>query len=192
MMPHVHAMRRVAVIGCPGAGKSAFARQLGRILGTEITHLDRLYWRPGWVRTPQTEWEALQRAALAGERWIIDGNYGATLHLRLAAADTVILLDFPRAVCMGRFLRRVLLARWTPRPDMADGCHERFSLELARFIWDFRRDKRPGILRQLRALPPERVVWLASPRQARRWLEALPGAPRPAGGAAAGAHPPST
>lgn len=164
-------MRRVAVIGCPGAGKSTFARRLGAILGIEVIHLDRLYWHPGWVRTPADQWAQIQEATLHADRWIVDGNYAATLHLRVAAADTVIFFDFPTAVCLWRSLLRVAKSRWTARPDMADGCPERGNLEFLRFIWSFRRAKRPGMVCRLREVQGDKhVVYLTSSGEADAFL----------------------
>ena len=164
-------VRRVAVIGCPGAGKSTFARRLGVVLGIEVVHLDRLYWHPGWVRTPAEQWAQIQAAALQADRWIVDGNYAATLHLRVTAADTVIFLDFPRAVCLWRSLLRVARSRRTTRPDMADGCRERVNLEFLRFIWSFRRAKRPGMVRRLREVQGDKhVVYLRSSGEADAFL----------------------
>ena len=48
-------MRRIAIIGAGGAGKSTLARQLGEVLGIEVIHLDALFWKPGWVDTPRDE-----------------------------------------------------------------------------------------------------------------------------------------
>lgn len=171
-------MRRVAVIGCPGAGKSTFALRMGAILGIEVIHLDLLYWRPGWVRTPTEEWLEAQRAALHGAAWIVDGNYGASLDQRLAASDTVIFLYYPRALCMWRAVGRVLRSPWVHRPDMAPGCRERLDLEFLRFIWTFRNAKRPGIVRRLQAAPPStRVVYLRSSREADAFVQQLHGTP---------------
>jgi adenylate kinase family enzyme len=167
-------VRRVAVIGCPGAGKSTFALRLGAILGIEVIHLDRLYWRPGWVRTPTDEWLQKQRAALRGDAWIVDGNYSASLELRLAAADVVVFLDYPPAICLWRALWRVVRSRWVPRPDMAAGCRERVDRAFVRFIWTFRDEKRPGIMRRLEAAPPgTRVVHLRSDHEADAFLEEM-------------------
>ena len=91
-------MHRIVVVGPGGAGKSVLARKMGERLGLPVIHLDALYWRPGWVQTPKDEWKAKVRELLSGERWIIDGNYGGTAGLRMAAADTIVLLDFPRRV----------------------------------------------------------------------------------------------
>ncbi|MFD4249666.1 hypothetical protein ACFWQL_08005 [Amycolatopsis thermoflava] len=100
-------MRRVVVLGCGGAGKSTFSRRLGALLDLPVTHLDHVYWQPGWVPLPAGEFAARQRVLVAGERWLLDGNCGGTLEIRLAAADTVILLDPPRRVCLRRAARNV-------------------------------------------------------------------------------------
>jgi hypothetical protein len=83
-------LRRVAIVGCGGSGKSTVARELGRRTGLPVVHLDPLFWSSDWQPCPPEEWEAIQRRLVAEEGWIIDGNYGGTMELRLAAADTVV------------------------------------------------------------------------------------------------------
>ena len=94
------------IIGCSGSGKSTLARKLADLTGLPLIHLDREYWRPGWVEPDKLEWLAAVRAVAARPRWIIDGNYSASLGIRVAAADTVIFLDFPRWVCLWSVLCR--------------------------------------------------------------------------------------
>ncbi len=106
-------MRRIVIVGPPGPGKSTLARQLAPILGIEASHLDRLYWQPGWVARLWTEFAAKQRALVGAERWLIDGNDPATVDLRLAEADTIIFLDLPRHLCLWGVIARRLSARRT-------------------------------------------------------------------------------
>ncbi len=146
----LHLMRKVLVIGSPGAGKSTLSQQLGVITGLPVIHLDRLYFRPNWVEPSLEEWISIQEDLVRRDAWIIDGNYGKTLDIRLQVADTVIFLDFSRYVCLWRVLKRIKQYYGHTRDDMAEGCEERFDGEFLRYIWQFPHDQRPRILDQLR------------------------------------------
>lgn len=112
-------MKRVLVIGCGGAGKSTFARQLGARLQLPVIHLDAHYWRPGWVEPSKSEWATTVDGLLAGEAWVMDGNYGGTLPTRLAVCDCVVFIDLPRWLCIWRVLRRALRYRGETRRTWA-------------------------------------------------------------------------
>ena len=114
--------RRVIVTGMAGSGKSTFSRALSARTGLPVIHLDLHYWQPGWQRPSDEQWRATQHRLLAGDAWIADGNYSDTLDLRLARADTVIVLDTPWWVCAGRaFVRGIRRPAGTQLPD---GCAE--------------------------------------------------------------------
>lgn len=167
-------MRRVLVIGSGGAGKSTFAAHMGERTGLPVIHLDALFWHAGWQETPREEWAARVDELLKGDAWIIDGNYGGTLERRLAACDTVIWLDFPRTLCLWRIVKRRVIFRGRSRPDMAEGCRERLNWEFVRWVWTYPRVKRPSVLKRLGELREgQRFFVLRSPREARRFLEAL-------------------
>ena len=170
-------MTRILVLGPCGAGKSTFARRLAEATGLPLHHMDRLHWRPGWVESDDEELAAKVGPVVGGDRWIIDGNYGQTLPQRLARADTVLHLDFPRRVFMPRLLRRVFLKRDEPRPDMTDGCRERFDAGFLWYAWTFPNRVRPGLMRAIGAHPHVRLVTLRGPAEVKRFLADLP--PRP-------------
>ncbi|HKG12138.1 MAG TPA: DNA topology modulation protein [Pyrinomonadaceae bacterium] len=166
-------MRRVLVIGSGGAGKSTFAERLGGRTGLPVIHLDSLFWRAGWQETPRDEWAARVDELLKGGEWIMDGNYGGTLERRLAACDTVVFLDLPRALCLWRIIRRSMRYRGRTRPDMAEGCHERMTREFVRWVWDYPRTRRPGVLKKLGEMREgQKVFRLRSRREVMRFLEA--------------------
>ena len=169
-------MKRIAIIGSPGGGKSTLAVQLGRALDLAVHHLDRLYWRPGWERTPGNEWRALQERLCAAPRWIVDGNYGSSLDIRLAACDTVVWLDLPPWICLLGVLWRYVAYRRGSRPDVGEGCPERLDWAFVRFVWSFRRFGRPRIVERLKELDsaPE-VIVLHSRREMARWLDRVAG-----------------
>jgi adenylate kinase family enzyme len=125
-------MRRVLVIGPCGSGKSTLARELAPLLRLPLTHMDQLGWQAGWIETEKAELNARLAAVVAQDEWLIEGNYGSTLAPRLARADTVIYLDFPIRLCLWRLIRRIASNRGRSRPDMPEGCPERFD---AAFFW---------------------------------------------------------
>lgn len=163
-------MRKIIVIGSPGSGKSVLARTLGEMTGIPVHHLDALYWKPGWVPPPATDWERLQRSLVEGETWIIDGMYSRTLSIRLDACDTIVFLDFPTWLTTVRVVKRFLRYRGRERPDMAPGCAERLDWEFVRFVWTFRSRRRSQLIRRIRACPGKTLVILARPREVRGWL----------------------
>ena len=118
---------RVLVDGMMGSGKSTFARALAVRTGLPVIHLDVHYWKPGWVRPSDDEWRERQRALLAGEAWIIDGNYNETLPLRLERAETVIFLDSPWWLCASRAFVRGLRK---PVGEMPEGCEDSVNRRL--------------------------------------------------------------
>lgn len=142
-------MQRVLVIGCSGAGKSTFSRRLAALTGLPVIHLDQEFWQPGWMPMAPAAWRARVAAMTAEPRWIMDGQFGGTLGLRLSRADTVFILDVPRWRCLTRVLRRTCWNLGRKRPDMAPGCLERFDWEFLRYIWNYNRDHRPRHLAAL-------------------------------------------
>lgn len=164
--------QRVAIIGSGGAGKSTLARQLGDITGLPVVHLDAYFWKPGWVSTPDDDWDEAVTRFAAGDRWILDGNYGRTMELRFARADTVVFFDYSRWLCCFRAMKRRVQFAGRRRPDMAEGCEEKIDLEFLKWIWDYPVSRRPGIVARLGELRAAgmRVHVLRNPRDARRFL----------------------
>jgi adenylate kinase family enzyme len=173
-------VKRVAVIGSGGAGKSMFARELGERTALPVIHLDRLFWKPGWVPMPDDEWRAVHGELLEADHWILDGNYGGEMEPRLAAADTVVFLDLPRLVCVQGALQRHWRHRAGGRPDMVPGQRERIDLKFLWWIFRYPDTRRPGVLARLAKLPATTQVFrVRSRRASRELLDRL----APAGGA---------
>ena len=174
-------MRRVLIIGPCGSGKSTLARELAPRLGLPLVHMDRLGWQAGWVETEKAELHARLAEVVAQDTWLIEGNYGSTLAPRLARADTVIYLDFPIRLCLRRLAGRIVAYRGRSRPDMPEGCPERFD---AAFFWYVMRwNSGPRVRTEAKlAQFHGTLVRLTSPGALERWRDANGlGAPLPAG-----------
>lgn len=101
-------MKKVVILGRGGAGKSTLAVRLGSATGLPVVELDKHFWPPDLTPISHDEWATVQTRLTTAERWIMDGDLGPydVLEVRLAAADTVVVLDFPLWRCAWRALRR--------------------------------------------------------------------------------------
>jgi adenylate kinase family enzyme len=164
-------MKKILIIGSSGAGKSTFARRLGKATNLEVIHLDKLFWNPNWVETPKDEWQKKVEEALQDDAWIVDGNFSGTMETRIKACDTVIFLEMPRIVCVYRILKRVVFYRKGSRPDMADGCDERFDWEFLKWVWNYPNRSKPkveGLLKQFQ--DTKKIIRLKSKREVEKFL----------------------
>ena len=137
-------MRRIALVGSPGSGKTTVAAELARRLGLTHVELDAVFHQPSWGELPRDEFRSRVAAALDGhdgrDGWVVDGNYAAVQDLVWARADTVVWLDLPRAITMRRVVRRSAA-----------------RVLLRRRLWNDNRER----LRELLSRDPHRsiVVW---------------------------------
>lgn len=167
-------MERILILGSPGAGKTTAARRLAAATGLPLIHLDAHYWSAGWREPEKPLWREKLRGLLAGPRWIMDGNYGGTLDLRLAAADGLIHLDFPTSLCLSRVVRRSLsgMVRRGDRPDLPEGCAERFDPAFWRYVLRYRREARPRLMEKTAGFAGE-ARRFAAPRELEAFLREL-------------------
>lgn len=169
-------MRRVLILGCCGAGKSTLARRISKITGLDIIHLDQHYWKANWIETEKTEWERKAQELANRPQWIMDGNYAGTLDLRLKRADTVIYLDQSTVKCLWRITKRILKYRGLTRPDMPEGCKERFDLEFYHYVTIFNLIRRKALLSKLNEFKTDKAVHVfCNDRQSENYLKTLAG-----------------
>lgn len=167
-------MKKIIIIGNSGAGKSTLACKLQQITGLELVHLDQQYWEAGWVEPEKQVWEEKVKMLIQKTTWIMDGNYGGTMDIRLKAADTIIFLDRSRWVCLYRVLKRIIRHYGKTRPDMTQGCPERLDWEFIHYVFFFNNKKKPGILRRLQNLQPHQQLYVfRSDKAIKQFLRSL-------------------
>ena len=153
-------MERALVIGCPGAGKSTFARALRDASGLPLCYLDLLWHKRDGSTADCAEFDAQLDAVLRRERWIIDGNYLRTLGRRLARCDTVFLLDYPLPLCLAGARARIGQVR-----EDLPWVENFFDPEFRQWIETFPEKQLPQIYRMLESCQKDKHIFIFRSRQ---------------------------
>lgn len=138
-----------------------------------MVHLDKLFWHPGWVESSREEIDRRILEETEKPRWIMDGNYNRTISQRLSSCDTVIYLDFSRFACLMGVLKRIITTYGTVRPDMGEGCPERFDWEFLKWVWNFNKTKREKYYRLLNEAQGVETIVLKNRRMVRNFLRSI-------------------
>ena len=162
-------MKRVLILGCPGAGKSVFARSLRDLTGLPLYYLDQIWHKADGTNISREEFDARLSQLLSQDRWMIDGNYQRTLTSRLERCDTVFLLDYPVDVCLQGAKERI----GTRREDLP-WVETEFDGEFRQWILDFPNDQLPRIYELLEQYRDGKEIHIFRSREeAEEWLGAV-------------------
>lgn len=139
-------MKKIIVIGCPGSGKSTFSKTLHKTTGISLYHLDMMRWNAEGTKIDRTLFLEKLSNAMQKNEWIIDGNYGSTMEMRLQACDTVFFLDYPLDVCLEGIKER----KGKPRTDLPwiESENEEYA-EFVEFIKNYNVECRPKVMELL-------------------------------------------
>lgn len=161
------------IVGQPGSGKSTLAQALGKRTGLPVIHIDKIYWRAGWVERSKAEKTRLCEEAAKESLWIFEGGHSVTWTSRLARADMLICLDRSVGLRLWRVIRRAVTGLGQTRPDMAEGCQERLGTlpEFIAYIWGTRNSARAKIARLAATAPPScKIVRLSSDEEVAQFV----------------------
>lgn len=153
-------MKKVIVIGCPGSGKSTFSRALHNKTGITLYHLDMMYWNEDKTVVEKSLFRQQLSEVIERDEWIIDGNYGSTMEMRISACDTVFFLDYPLEVCLDGIKQR----RGKPRSDIP-WVETEEDPEFIDFIKNFNAESKPGILALMEKYKRGRKIVIFKSRQ---------------------------
>lgn len=169
-------MDRIVIFGFSGGGKSTLARKMGEILGIEPLHFDAIHWLPNWVESTVEYKQEKVKPVLERDRWIIEGNYRKIYwQERLILADTIIFVDVNRFTCLWQAWQRSRIYKGKTRPDMGEGCIEKFDLEFAKWVLFKGRKKRKKYLETMEFLKSKGkdTYILKSRKDINKFLEGL-------------------
>ena len=178
-MPHgsiVGRMKRVAIFGNAGGGKSRLARELAAITGLPLHVIDKIRWRPGGTETPYEEYLQAHAALLARDEWIIDGFESIKpAWERFEVADTLIHVDLPLRVHAWWVTKRLVKGLfvspegWPERSPII-----RSSICSYRVLWPCHRHLTPKYRSYTSEVAQrKRVFHLRSRQELKQFLEAI-------------------
>lgn len=160
-------MQKIMIIGCPGAGKSTFARRLRELTGLPLYYLDRIWHKPDRTNLSREEFDARLGEIVKQERWIIDGNYLRTMECRLEACDTVFFLDYPLELCLEGARARI----GTVREDLP-WVETEFDEEFHQWILDFPKDQLPQMYELMKQYEnTKEIIVFHSREESEQWLK---------------------
>ena len=158
-------MKRVIVIGCPGSGKSTFARALHEKTGLPLYHLDMLFWNADKTAVEKSVFKTRLCDVIKEDAWIIDGNYASTMPFRMQACDTVFFLDYPTDVCLAGIESR----RGKKRSDMP-WIETEEDAEFIEFIKSYEEQQKPKVLELLEKYNDKNIIIFRSREEADAFL----------------------
>ena len=134
-------MKKIIVIGCPGSGKSRFSKNLNKITGIPLYHLDMIYWNADKTTVEKEVFLERLSEILQKDSWIIDGNYASTMEVRMRECDSVFFLDYPTDICLDGIRERRGKAR-SDMPWVESGEDEEFI----EFVKNYALQSRPQVI----------------------------------------------
>ena len=158
-------MKKVIIIGCPGSGKSTFARKLKAITNLPLHHLDMLYWNEDKTTVSKEVFDTRLKVVMENSEWIIDGNYARTMEMRIKECDTVFFLDYPTEICIKGIEERKGQAR-SDMPWVENSNDEDF----VSFVNNYNKENRPEVIKLLQKYSDKNIIVFCSRTEAEAYL----------------------
>lgn len=167
-------MKRIAIVGCPGTGKTTFAFKLAKATKLPLVHLDYYYHQTehDYYHDKQA-WIKRVEALINQDKWIMDGNYSSTFDSRFQRADTIIFFDFPRRIALYGAIKRRIYYRNKQRQEMPSDWKEKANLEFLKYIWNFNRKHRQKTVTAMAKAKGKEIIVFTNRAQTEEYLRHL-------------------
>ncbi|MEZ8649851.1 adenylate kinase [Vibrio splendidus] len=115
-------MKKIAVFGKPGSGKSTISKALALATGIELHQLDSIVYKANGEFVEREVFDQAHDNIINSESWIIDG-FGplGSFNTRLEAADTLVYIDLPYLISYWFVTKRMLKGLFVKPEGWPDG-----------------------------------------------------------------------
>ena len=161
-------MKQIIIIGCPGSGKTFFAKQLSEILQIGLFHMDNIYWKKDKTHISREELISAVDEIMSQSEWILDGNYISTIEQRIKGADTIFLFDYTKKDCLEGVKSRIGVKR-----DDIPWIETKLDPDFEKWIVDFRKDTLPEIEKILERFKYKTIIRFTCRKDKEKYLMKL-------------------
>ena len=166
-------MSKIAIIGNGAGGKSTLSKKLSKSKGLPLYEVDKIQWKPNWMRTGKDELERVLQELVQKDLWILDG-WGPwhSIEQRFEEADTIIFVDFPLWIHFWWAFKRQVTALFFPgRLDTPEGCNlARVTWKMFQTIWRVHKNMKPRLTKLVQSYKTRKEVFhIRSPREWKRF-----------------------
>lgn len=165
-------IRKVAIVGAPGSGKTTLSYKLQEIFKLPICHIDSIHQLPNWVLRETSERDRMILEETKKDEWIMDGTFTDTLEERVKVADIIIFLDYPTIVSLMGVFKRLATRLGKEKPDMP-GCKEKFDLSFIIYVAGYNKERRKYIVEILEKYKDRNIKVFKKRKELKKWLKEL-------------------
>ncbi len=163
-------MKRICIIGGSGTGKTTLAKNLGKQLNLPVYYIDGIHHLKNWEIRDKDERDKIILEIINKDKWIIDGTYKSTLKQRLEKADYVIYLDYSTFAQIRGILGRFVKKHGKEKEEIP-GCKEKMSWDFFWWVVNWRKNKRPTIIKNIQEVDNEKIHIFKTRRELNKWYK---------------------